>query len=875
MPSTIPPSGTVTLLFTDIEGSTRLWEDHPAAMRTALEQHDALLNEAIENHRGYVFYTGGDAFGASFAAPSDALAAAIKIQQDLARASWPDGTGELLVRMALHTGEPEARQGDYFGPSVNRAARLLSAGHGGQVLVSLATEQLVRDRLADGTGLTELGQYRLKDLFRPETIFQVTGPDLRSEFPALLTLESHRTNLPSQATPFIGRRRELAAVADILRRPDVRLATLTGPGGIGKTRLSLQAAADLLDEFEDGVFFVELAPVTDSGLVISAISDALGVHEGDEDLLDTLIRSLRDRRMLLVIDNFEHVIDAAPLVGELSAGAPNLKIMTSSREPLRVYGEHEYPVPPLGLPARAQQQTAAEISQHEAVVLFVQRVKAVQPGFEIREDNASTIAEICTRLEGLPLAIELAAPRMRLFEPETLLARLSDSLKTLAGGARNLPRRQQTIRNTIEWSYDLLGGDEQALFARLGVFRGGRSIEAVETVCGPGLAIEVLDGLESLLNKSLLQREKGPDGESRFVMLEIIHAYAGERLADSHEADELHKRHAEYFAALAEKADTQLTGHQQGIWLNRLSVDYENLRKAMNWSLGGGDMQTGLRLVGALGEYWRYKSHLQEGQRWLRLALDFVDEAPESVQGQLLAWAGFVAFGLNDPGESRRLYEKALAIERKLENQSKVARILISMGVTSGELSDTSIETSKEGLALAREIGDKSETARGLNVIGEIHRMQGDYVAAKQVYEEALAITREIGHRLREAMILANLALVAFNLDDFAQAKARLLESYRLALEIDDDSIIAEGLSFAGGVLGALGQPERGVRLLAAGRTQQAAIGSGMQPTDQHEYDKLVALVRNQLDDATFDKLWAEGTSLSLEDAIELRLRGD
>ncbi|MCH8899046.1 MAG: tetratricopeptide repeat protein [Acidobacteria bacterium] len=817
MPTTIPPSGTVTLLFTDVEGSTRLWEGQPAAMRIALEQHDSLINEVIENHTGYVFYTGGDAFGAAFAAPSDALAAAITIQQDLQRANWPDETGALRVRMALHTGEPDERDGDYLGPPVNRVARLLAAGHGGQILLSLATQELVRDGLQDGTGLIELGKHRLKDLFRPETIFQVTAPDLESEFPELVTLDSQHTNLPSQATPFIGRRRELAALTELLSNDDVRLVTLTGPGGIGKTRLSLQVAADLLDEFEDGAFFVELAPITGSDQMITAIAGTLGMTEAGD----------------------------------------------------------EYPVPPLSLPEESRSQTAAVISQYEAVSLFIQRAKATQPDFEIVEHNAAAIAEICTRLEGLPLAIELAAARVRLFEPEMLLARLSDSLKTLTGGARNLPRRHQTIRNTIEWSYDLLDDDEQALFARLGVFRGGRSVEAIEAVCGPDLAIDVWDGLESLLNKSLLRREEGPEGEPRFVMLETIHAYASERLADSTEADELRKRHAEYFAAMAELASTKLTGHEQGMWLNRLTLDYENMRKAMDWTLGGGDVQTGLRLVGALGGYWRYKSHLQEGQRWLQLALDLGDQAPDSVLGQLLAWAGFIAFGLNDSAESKRLYETALVIERKLNNPSAVARILISLGLTSSELSETSIENTKEGLALAREIGDKSEIAHGLNVLGEIHRMQGDYAAAGRVYEEALPITREIGHRLRETMLLGNLGIVAFNLGDFEQAKALFLESYKLALEIGDDFIIAEGLSFGGGVLGALGEPERGVRLLGAGATQQAAIGSSTQPSDQHEYDKLIALVRNQLDDETFDRLWAEGEALSLEEAIELRLRDD
>ena len=873
----MPPSGTVTLLFTDIEGSTRLWESHPTAMRAALETHDNLLTDVIESHHGYVFYRGGDAFGATFAAPGDALAAAIAIQQDLRRGTWPEGTGALRVRMGLHTGQLEERDGDYLGPPVNRVARLMAAGHGGQILLSLATEELVRDDLPHGTGLTDLGKRRLRDLSHPETIFQVTGPGLESEFLELVTLDSQRTNLPSQATPFIGRQRELAALIDLLGRDEVRLVTLTGPGGIGKTRLSMQVAADLLDEFEDGAFFVELTPIADSGLVGSVIASTFGITtDGEEGSLEALVRLMAKKQMLLVIDNFEHVIDAAPLLGELIAGAPAVKVLTSSREVLRVYGEHEYPVPPLGLPDDSRSQTAAVVSESEAVSLFIQRARATQPSFGIDETNAATIAEICRRLDGLPLAIELAAARVRLFDPVTLLARLSDSLKTLTGGARDLPGRLQTIRGAIEWSYDLLDEDEQTLFARLGVFRGGRSGEAIETVCGPGLVIDVWDGLESLLNKSLLRRGDGPEGEPRFVMLETIHAYASERLADSDEGDDIHKRHAEHFAALAEQASTELTGHDQRIWLNRLTVDSEDLRKAMEWTLDGGDVPTGLRIVAALGAYWRFKSFLQEGHRWVQRALTVVDQAPEPVQGQLFQGAGYMEWIVeNDQDEATRLYERALEIERKSNNHSAVARILIMLGFTSTDPSDAQIEITEEGLALAREIGDSSEVAHGLNVLGEIYKMQGRYEKARQVYEEALPITRQTGHRVREAMLLDNLGLVAFMQDDLEQAKERQLECYELALETGDDYMIAHGLAFGGGILGAAGQPERGARLLGAGAAQGAAIGSRIQPSDQPVYDKLVATVRDQLDDETFDRLWAEGEALSLEEAIELRLKED
>jgi predicted ATPase/class 3 adenylate cyclase len=870
------PSGTVTLLFTDVEGSTRLWERHPQAMQTALETHDRLLNEAIEAHSGYVFYTGGDSFGSAFAGPNDALEAAIEIQRRLQRTAWPEETGELRVRMALHTGDPETRDGDYFGPPVNRVARLLSAGHGGQVILSMATHQLVRHGLPHGVGLTDLGQHRLKDLSLPETVFQVTGPELRSDFPPLVTLDTLRTNLPSQATAFIGRRQEVSTLAEMMGRADVRLVTLTGPGGIGKTRLSLQVAADLLEDFDDGVFFVELAPIASSDRVASTIASTLGVSEAaDEPLLETLLRSLQRKRMLVVIDNFEHVVDAAPVVGELLAGVPGLKVMTSSREPLRLYGEHEYPVPAMGLPDGDAQASPATIAQSEAVSLFVQRARAMRPDFEIGEGNVLAIAEICRRLQGLPLAIELAAARVRLFDPRTLLERLADSLKTLTGGARDVPHRHQTIRNTIEWSYGLLDSEEQALFDRLGVFHGGRTIEAAEIICGPGLGIDVVDGLESLVAKSLLRTEPGVRGEPRFVMLETIHAFASERLEATGRAEELRSRHARYFAELAEEASSRLSGHDQGVWLSRLSADYENLVTAMEWAFGGGDLDIGLRLVAALGGYWRWKANHVQARLWLDRALVFVDRAPDQVRLQLHIHDGFVAHILEDGVRARRSYEAALEIARRLGDDSAVAKNLISLGLVTADPSDVNLDVVEEGLALARAIGDLSEVAHGLNVLGEIHRLQGNFSAAKQAYEEALSITRATGHRLRETMLLANLGMVAFNLGEPDEAESLVRESYALALEIGDDFITAEGLVLAGGIIGVNGDPERGVRLMAAGTARQAAIGSKTQPADMPELDRLVALIRAQIDDETFDRLWEEGEALTFEQAIELRMRED
>ena len=868
------PSDVVTFVFSDIEGSTRLWEERREAMRIALECHDAVLNKVIEEHDGHVFYTGGDSFGAAFASPLSALATTIEIQRSLAAEDWPEETGQLRVRMALHTGTPEMRDGDYFGPPVNRTARLMSAAHGGQILLSTATQQLVRDGLSEGVSLVDLGQHQLKDLLSPETVFQLTAPGLEAEFPALGTLNARPTNLPTQMTPFVGRERELAAVIELILREDIRLVTLTGPGGVGKTRLSLQAAADLVDEFAHGVFFVELAPIGTADQVLSAIGSVFGVSDpGDGSMVEVLKQVLRRKRILLVVDNFEHVVDAAPLIGELISGLPDLKVVSSSREPLRIYGEQEYSVPPLDLPDDSQELTLEIVSQNEAVSFFLQRARAAHTGFEIDERNARSIAEICTRLDGLPLAIELAAARVRLFEPHALLARLSDSLGTLTGGARDVPQRQQTIRGAIEWSHDLLDTNEQVLFARLSVFQGGRTFEAIEEVCGPDLGMDILEGVDSLLAKNLLRREQQPGGDSRYVMLETIHAFAAEQLQAGPEGEPLRARHAEYFASMAEEAHPQLTGHDQGIWLHRLTVEYENIRKAMEWSLGGGDVGTGVRLVAGMGMYWRSKSYMQEGQRWVRRAMELADDSPDYVQGRLYRAGGFISWVLGDGAECRRRYRKALEIERRLKNLPAVANLLISLGWIPTDEIGVDITKTAEGLALAREIGDEPETAHGLNVMGEIHRWQGNYPAAKQVYEEGLSITRKIGHRLRETMILANLGLVAFNLDDLALARARFAESYRLAVESDDDYIIADGLSFAGGVVGNMGEFERGIRLIGAGERQMEAIGSRRQFGDQFELDKMIARIREQVDDETYERLLVEGEALTRQEAIELALQ--
>src|SRR5262245_61096232 len=515
-----PPTGTITFLFTDIQGSTRLWEQHPEAMETALDRHNTLVREAIEANGGYVFKTVGDAFCTAFSVAPDALAAAVAVQRALFAELWGE-TGRLRVRIALHTGTASAHNGDYTGFTLSRVARILAAGHGDQILLSRVTEELINDQLPLDVTLRDLGAHQLKDLSRPENIFQVLASGLPERFPPLKTLERRASNLPAQMTPLIGRVQEAAAACALLRRPDVRLLNLLGPGGTGKTRLGLQVASDMLDEFESGIYFVGLTPISVPGLVTATIAQTLGLKEGSgQPVIESLKDFLRDKHLLLLLDNFEQVVDAAPLLAELLAAAPRLKMLITSRAVLHLSGEHAFPVPPLALPDSASLQSASAdvvsaLSHYTAVELFIQRAQAVKPDFQVTTANAAAVAEICARLDGLPLAIELAAARVKLFPPQALLARLSSRLKLLVGGGQDRPARQQTLRSAIDWSYDLLDAAEQALFRRMGVFAGGGTVESAEAVLrteGRGLSEEApisvlspefsaLDGLASLVDK--------------------------------------------------------------------------------------------------------------------------------------------------------------------------------------------------------------------------------------------------------------------------------------------------------------------------------------------------------------------------------------
>jgi predicted ATPase/class 3 adenylate cyclase len=823
-----PPTGTVTFLFTDIEGSTRRWDAQPEAMRHALARHDAILRESIEQHGGYVFKTIGDAFCAAFAVAPDALQAALAAQHALHQEAWPEETGALRVRMALHTGAAEVRDGDYFGPPLNRVARILSAGHGGQVTLSAIAQELVRDQLPAGVELWDLGEHRLKDLIRPERIYQLAAWGLPTDFPPLRTLDVRPHNLPLQATPFIGREREVAEARDRLLQPDTRLLTLIGPAGTGKTRLALQVAAECLDDMPDGVFFVALASISVPALVLPTVAAALGVKEvAGHPLAETLARQLRDRQVLLVLDNVEQLIAAAPSIAGLLAACPSLKVLATSRTALHVYGEREYAVPPLTLPDPRRLPPIDRLSQYSAVRLFIERAQDVVPDFAVTNETAPAVAEICARLDGLPLAIELAAARTRLLPPAALLGRLDRRLALLTGGARDLPARQQTLRGAIAWSYDLLAPQEQTLFQRLSVFAGGCTLEAAEAVCGEGngqraasneegtgptLVVRcslpvardnVLDLLASLAEKSLLRRAEGPDGEPRVSLLETIREYALEQLEASGEGEQSRGAHARYFGALGEEAAPQLSGPHQALWLSRLEAEHDNLRAALRWSLGSGsDVETGVALAGRLAPFWEVRGHLSEGRRWLEQALAVAGAAPEPLRLRALSAAGGLARAQGDMRRAGECWEEALGLARRLGDEARIAGQLLNLGIVANaeRKHDRATALLEESLALARTHGRTGLAARALNHLGNAARAQGDRSRAAARYTESLALNRDLGDRREIAWLLANLARLAAEEGGTHRAASLLDESAAIFRDLGDQRALAQTLIAAGEV---------------------------------------------------------------------------
>src|SRR4051794_13947088 len=678
------PTGTVTFLFTDIEGSTQLLARMPDRYGDVLAEHQRVLRLAFDEHGGQEGGREGDSFFVAFARAPDALAAAVDGQRALAGTRWPE-RGGLRVRMGIHTGEAALRGGDYVGLDVHRAARISSAGHGGQVLVSSATRELVADELPPDVALRDLGEHRLKDLGRPVHLFEVVAADLPSEFPPPGSLSPVHARIPAPPTATIGREADLARLGDLLAEPDTRLVTLVGPGGVGKTRLALELArgTDEDGRFAHGIWFVTLAGTTQPVHVASTVAQALALTPlGGETPYDAIMRFLAPKESLIVLDNFEHLLPAAPIVTELLAACPALTVLTTSREPLRVDAEHCFAVSPLEVPANGR---GVDVERTAASALFVERSRRHDATFALTEANAPAIADICRRLDGLPLAIELAAARTTLLDPQELSRRLARSLDALGPAARDAPARQRTLRATIDWSHRLLTPGEARAFARFAVFAGGATVEAAERVTGGDL-----DTLEGLVDKHLLQRRYSAHGTSRLVMLETVLEYARERLDADEDAAEIHRRHRREYLALVESAEAAMSTTEEAEWLPRLDAEVANLRAALDTSIRHGDPNLGLRVAGLLAEFWDIRGMSTEGLEWLQTALDAAgDDAP-----------------IHDRARARRA-------------QLKLLEELGSVYEVGGLIEQTRIRAI-EALALSRQAGDPSGIADALLLLAHL-----------------------------------------------------------------------------------------------------------------------------------------------------------
>jgi predicted ATPase/class 3 adenylate cyclase len=741
------PTGTITLLFTDIEGSTRLLRRAGDAYAGLLTQHRALLEEAFLAHRGVVVDREGDAFFVAFASAKDAVAAAGDAQRALISHDWVD-ENEIRVRMGMHTGEPKVVEGRYVGIDVHQAARVVAVGHGGQVLVSETTRAL----LDEDTHLRDLGEHRLKDFSQPQRLYQLELDGLPGEFPPLATLDNRPTNLPAPPNAFIGRERELAETRALLEREDVRLLTLIGPGGTGKTRLALQLAADVFDRFRNGVFFVSLAPIRDWELVVPTILRTLRLREQPgETSLETLTEYLEEKELLLVLDNFEHLLAASPALGGLLESAPDLHVLVTSRTPLRLQAERAHRVPQLAVPDLRRPAVAEEVVGFESVRLFVERAQAAAADFTLSDLNAEAVAEIVVRLDGLPLAIELAAPRVRTLTPPALLRRLDQRLPLLTGGAQDADARQRTLRGTIAWSHDLLLASEKTLFERLAVFVGGCRLEAAEAVCdfdgtfGAGL----LDGLDSLVQKSLLRQRQDSDGEPRFWMLETIREFGLELLESVGELEAACSRHAAWTANEAERLDAESRTGDHPAFLARVENDYPNMREAIAFARKTRDGELLLRVATALWGFWSSRVYGAEGRRALEEALELSGRRP-----------------------ARALL--GLCTLRMLSGSSENAR-----------------EAAQEALRASEELGDDYSLAQAWNLVGRVEgTVMGSFAPAEDAWRQALSFARHGNYRAELAESISWLMVSAvFGPLPVEEGIARCREF--VALEGDDPTVRA------------------------------------------------------------------------------------
>ena len=853
------PVGTVTFLFTDMEGSTRAWEAHPKETRAALQRHDEIVARAIEANRGTIILERGegDSVFAVFERASDAVAAACELQLALGKEEWPSEV-PLRVRVGIHTGEADA---DYRGAHVNRAARIRAIGHGEQILLSAVTAGIVRGTLPDGTSLIDLGQHRLRDVSDMEHVFQLAHPDFRENFPPLRSVSNFRQNLPVQLTSFVGRGRERKEVAALI--DDHRVVTLIGSGGSGKTRLAIQVGADELEKFPDGVRFVDLAPLNDAPLVVDAIASSIGIKvEQGISVVDALVRTLEGTKTLVIIDNCEHVIKACAdtVTGLLRAGE-SVRVLATSREPLGLAGEMTWRVPSLSLSDDATK--IEEIGESEAVQLFVDRACAVRPGFTLTSANAQAITDICRTLEGLPLAIELAAARAKALAAHQIRDRLSDRFRLLTGGRG----RHQTLRSTIDWSYDLLSEKERALFRRLCVFAGGFDLPAVQAIWPDG---DPLDHIEQLVDKSLVTVEQLTDEKLRYRLLETLRQYGAERLVEVGEEDEARERHFAHYLGIAERAYAQRIEHEAEM-LASLEADHDDFRAALEWSRS--QPRELLRLASSLGWFWHLRSHYREGRTWLEqaLALNPTERSRERARAlwalsMILNWQGDVA-------AARPLAEESLALWRTTDDPLELALALESVGWSHFAASNYSeaLRSMEDCVEAYRRLGSAKLITRGRVAVGQMLAALGDVERTEPLARETLAEGRAQGEPKFVHFSLHYLADCALWRGDAKNAVQLYGESLRAALDYGNEMEAAtEVQGMAMGLMGS-GRAEEGFRLYGASCARFTELQTTM--VDEVAFwvkfrERYLPPARERIGAAAAEKAEKEGRSMGWEQAL-------
>jgi predicted ATPase/class 3 adenylate cyclase len=921
-----PPTGTVTFLFTDIEGSTELAQKYPEALPALLARHHAIMRDAINAHRGFVFKIIGDAFCAAFPSAEDALNATLAAQRALQHEAW--SPAPIKVRMGLNSGnsQPELdgeRVVDYTGYlTLTLVQRVMSTAFGGQVLLSNSTAELLRGSLPSDVTLRDMGEHRLKGLLNLEHIWQLTAPDLIADFPALHTLNAIPNNLPTQLTSFIGREKEIAEIKHAI--DSARMVTLTGVGGTGKTRLSLQAATELLESFPDGARWMELAQLSDPSLIPQSLAGMLGVRDaGNRPIMEAVIDYLRDKNLLLVLDNCEHLITAcAKLAEELLKTCPQLKILASSREALGIAGEVAYHVPSLTLPAN--KPSPEELLKCEAARLFIERATTVQPHFAVTPQNAASIAQICQRLDGIPLALELAAARVKVFAVEQIADRLNDRFKLLTGGSRTALPRQQTLRAAIDWSHDLLPQEERALLRRLSVFIGGWSFEAAESICGDA-NLDSLEALSHLVDKSLVVVDQQSEA-ARYRLLETVRQYARDKLMESGESIEIRDRHLKFFLQFVTEAEPHFRKKEMLHWFTRFETEHENVRAAFEWALEN-NPETAVEIALKLPDYWARRGQVVEGADWFDEAIARLDQLPAvtgeeqhqrlGLRGRALVWCARVmqvigdrmtqsqqkaqdalaiaqqindewleafarvvfAFGstwLGDPNNAVIVEaEKAEAIFRKLDDQAGVALTMVARSIYAGTIKRdiaTSHRYGQEVIRMMTALELPWDVVNAMSGIAYGQFFQGNYAEARPRFEAALKGFRELGDKQFANSMQSMLAEIAKQEGDYPKALAMYTEVILIWREMGHRGAVARCLESIAFIANAQNQLKRSTRLLGAANALRQISVAVMRGPEQVEYDRELAALKSKLDESTFNAEWSIGQALNMNQAVEFAL---